>query len=144
MSHGWEQWVGQLIDGKFPLLRYLGGSEYVGVFLTERQERGDVQQAAIKLIPAPADGGEHKLLRGRSAAKLSNSHLLRLFETGRCDLGGVPLLYLVMEYADENMARVLPHRALTSAETRILLDSLLDALGYLHDEGLVHGHIKPS
>ena len=48
MSHGWEQWIGQLIDGTF----YSSTSrlEYVGVFLAERQERGEVQQVAIKLI----------------------------------------------------------------------------------------------
>ncbi len=144
MSDPWEQCSGQLIDGTFRLLRYLGGSEHSGVFLTERQKGGKTQQAAIKLTPASPDGGERQLARWRRAAKLSHRHLIQLFEMGRCELGGAALLYLVMEYADENVASVLPHRALTPAEARTLLDSVLDVLAYLHDKGLVHGHIRPA
>jgi TonB family protein len=144
MSDAWAQCIGQLIDGKFPLLQYLGGSEHSGVFLTERQEGGKVQQAAIKLTPASPDCGERQLARWRRAAKLSHRHLIRLFEMGHCELGGAALLYVLMEYADENVAKVLPRRALTPAEARTLLDSVLDVLAYLHDKGLVHGHIRPA
>jgi TonB family protein len=144
MSDAWAQCIGQLIDGKFLLLQYLGGSEHSGVFLTERQEGGKVQQAAIKLTPASPDCGERQLARWRRAAKLSHRHLIRLFEMGHCELGGAALLYVVMEYADENVASVLPRRALTPAEARTLLDSVLDVLAYLHDKGLVHGHIRPA
>jgi len=50
---------------------------------------------------------------------------------------------LVMESAEENLAQVLPSRALTPAEAREMLDSVLDVLAYLHSKGFVHGHIKP-
>jgi hypothetical protein len=92
MSDAWEQYIGQHIDGKFVLLRYLGGSEYSRVFLTERQEDGKVQQAAIKFTPTSPDGGERQLARWRRAATLSHNHLIRLFEMGRCELGGTRLL----------------------------------------------------
>ena len=114
------------------------------MFLTERQESGNIQQAAIKLTRASPDGGERQLARWRRAAKLSHRHLIQLFEMGRCEFGGAALLYVVMEYADENVANVLPQRALTPAEARTLLDSVLDAIAYLHDKGLVHGHIRPA
>src|ERR1700675_1124878 len=63
---------------------------------------------------------------------------------GHCELGGAALLYVGMEYSDENGANVLPRRALTPAEARTLVDSVLDVLAYLHDKGLVHGHIRPA
>ena len=35
MTKTWEQWVGQSVNGKFSLRRYLGGSEHSAVFLTD-------------------------------------------------------------------------------------------------------------
>jgi hypothetical protein len=58
MSDTWKQWEGQIIDEKFPLLRYLGGSEPCAVFLTERQEGEGLVRAAIKLIPTASENGE--------------------------------------------------------------------------------------
>ena len=36
-----------------------------------------------------------------------------------------------MEYAEDNLAQILPHRALTPEEVRDLLEPALDALTYL-------------
>jgi len=143
VSQTWEQFGGQVVDGNFPLLQWLGGSESGAVFLTERHDGDRIVKAAIKLIPAP-ENSELQLSRWRQAAGLAPAHLIRLFEMGKCEVGGTPLLYLVMESAEENLAQVLSHRALTPAETRAVLEPLLDILGYLHTQGLVHGHIKPA
>lgn len=102
-----------------------------------------VHPATIKLIPAP-ESSEAQLSRWRSAVGLSHPRLIRLFESGKCELGNTPLLYVVMEYADENLAGVLPERALTPDETRAMLEAILDVLSYLHGKGFVHGHIKPA
>ena len=144
MSHTWEQFVGQVVDGNFPLLQFLGGSESAAVFLTERHDGDIIVKAAIKLIPAAPENSELQLARWRMAAELSHPHLIRLFETGSCELGGMPLLYVVMECAEENLAQVLFSRALTPAEARAMLEPLLDVLAYVHAKGLVHGHIKPA
>ena len=75
---------------------------------------------------------------------LSYPNLLRLINAGRCTLDGNELLYLVMEYAEEDLADILPQRALTPEETRDMLCPVLDALEYLHGKGLVHGDLKPA
>ncbi len=144
MSHTWEQFVGQVVDGNFPLLQFLGRSESAAVFLTERHDGDRIVKAAIKLIPAAPENNELQLSRWRTAAELSHPHLIRLFETGTSELGGLPLLYVVMECAEENLAQVLSSRALTPAETRAMLEPLLDVLGNVHAKGLVHGHVKPA
>jgi TonB family protein len=144
MSHAWKQWEGQVVNGKFPLLRYLGGSEHSAVFLTEFREGESLLKTAIKLIPALQENDDLQLSRWRLAAELSHPHLISIFDEGRCELGGVPLLYVVMECAEENLAQILPSRALAPGEAREMLDSLLDVLAYLHSKGFVHGHIKPA
>jgi TonB family protein len=144
MSDTLNQWEGQIVNGKFPLLRYLGGSEGRAVYLTERVEGERHIKAAIKLLPETPENGELQLSRWREAGKLSHPHLITLYEMGRCDLGGLALIYVVMECAEENLAQVLPARALTNEEARAMLDSVLDVLAYLHGKGYVHGHIKPA
>jgi TonB family protein len=54
------------------------------------------------------------------------------------------LLYVVMEYAEEDLAQIIPQRPLTPAETGDALRSVLDSLSYIHSQKLVHGHLKPS
>jgi TonB family protein len=143
MSRDWKQWEGQVVNGSFPLRQYLGGSDYSAVFLTERRGR-EPQKAAIKLIAVDPANTANQLTRWEFAAKLSHPHLLRLFETGSCQLDSVVLLYVVMEYADENLAQILPQRPLAPAEARDLLEPALDALAYLHGKSLAHGRLKPS
>jgi TonB family protein len=142
MSDTWREWEGQVIDDAFHLRRHLGGSDHSVVFLTERGETK--QKAAIKFVQAGAGGAEAQLSRWKQIAQLSHPNLIQLFETGHCRLAGMNLLYVVMEYADENLAQFLPHRALAIAETRDMLEPFLDTLKYLHSQDLVHGRIQPG
>jgi TonB family protein len=143
MTEAWKQWEGQVVNGKFHLGPYLGGSDHSAVFLTELRERGP-QKAAIKLIAADPKNAELCLSRLMLAARLSHPHLIQLFQMGPCQLGTTELLYVVMEYADENLSQILPQRAVTAAEAREMLRPVLEALAYLHGKGFVHGHIKPA
>lgn len=143
MSRDWKQWEGQVVNGSFPLRQYLGGSDHSAVFLTERRGR-EPQKAAIKLIAVDPANTATQLASWDYASKLSHPHLLRLFETGSCQLASVVLLYVVMEYAEENLAQILPQRPLTPEEARDLLEPALDTLAYLHGKSLVHGRLKPS
>ena len=143
MPETWKQWEGRVVNEEFPLVRYLGGSERSAVFLTKRADR-EPQEVAIKLILADAENPELQLSWWELAAKLSHPNLLRLFQRGRCQLDGSELLYVVTEYAEESLAQILPYRPLTPAETRDMLQSVLDATAYIHAKGFVHGHIKPT
>jgi TonB family protein len=143
MPEVWKKWEGQVVNEEFPLLRYLGGSDDSAVFLTKRAEQ-EPQEVAIKLILTNAENPELQLSWWELAAKLSHPHLLRLFQRGRCQLDGMELLYCVTEYAEESLAQILPYRPLTPTETRDMLQSVVDALAYIHAKGFVHGHIAPA
>jgi TonB family protein len=137
----WKQWVGCTVDGKFPLQSYLGGSDHSAVFLTQG---ADSKNAAIKLISADGADAEKQLARWRAARDLAHPNLIRIDEAGRCQLEGTKLLYVVQEYAEENLSQILPERSLTAEETRGMLPPLLRALQFVHDKGFVHGRIQPS
>jgi len=138
-----KHWEGQIVEGLFPLRKYLGGSNHSAVFLTVYEE-GGAQKAVIKLVPADRATADLQLTNWRLAAQLTHPNLLHLFRTGRCRIDGNDLLYLVMEHAEEDLADVLHERALTADETRDMLNPVLDALEYLHGKGYVHGDLKPA
>jgi TonB family protein len=142
MTEDWTKWEGLVIDRVFPLRRFLGRSNHSVVFLTEHTAH-DLPDAAIKLIPADPAMEEAQLSRWRIAAALSHPHLIRIFDSGRCRLGRHPFLFVVMEYAEQTLAQILPHRALTADEAREMLLPTLDALAFLHGKNLVHGQLKP-
>ena len=143
MSDVWTRWEGHVIDGTFPLLRCLGASDHSGVFLTEPRS-GEVSKAALKLVPVIPSLVDAQLSHWRVAASLSHPRLLQLYDTGRCQLGEQHFLFLVMEYAEQNLAEVLPHRALTVDEAREMLLAALEPLAFLHGQQRVQGQLKPS
>jgi TonB family protein len=143
MSDSWKQCEGEVIDGRFRLIEHLGGSNHSVVFLTERGD-GQPQKAAIKFVQADPANADRQLSRWKQAAQLSHPNLIKLFENGRCHLAGMDLLYVVMEFAAENLAEFLPQRALSPAETRDMLEPFLETLTYLHAKGMLHGRIKPG
>ena len=142
MPESWKECEGQIVDGQFPLVEHLGGSDHSVVFRTQR--KNSQEKAAIKFVPADPATADAQLSRWKSAAQLSHPNLIKLHESGRCHLAGIDMLYVVMEHASENLAEFLPHRALSAAETRDMLEPFIDTLTYLHGKGFVHGNIRPG
>lgn len=143
MSEVWTRLEGQAVNGAFPLRRYLGSSDHSGVFLTEYAAQ-NLSHAALKLVPAIPTLAESQLAHWGAAAGVAHPQLIRLFETGRCQLGGLHYLYVIMDYAEQNLGQLLQHRALAETEVREMLPLALEALGFLHSRDLVQGQLKPS
>lgn len=135
--------VGRVIDGRYPLLRWLGGSDGSGVFLTELDGPGS-ERVAIKIVAASYASAQAQLARWSEAAKLSHPHLMKLLRSGRDQIDTMGIVYSVTECADEVLADILKERALKPDEVKELLIPVLDVLFYLHGRGYVHGHLKPS
>jgi hypothetical protein len=135
-----ERWQGQLVDGKFLLGRVLGGSDRSAVFLVETG--AGPTPAVIRLVET--DSADEQLGRWQAAAKLHHPNVMQISESGRCQLDGKDLCYLVTEYAEENLAQIIPERPLTADEARQALRDVAAALGYIHGQNFVHGSLKPS
>src|SRR3569833_2195246 len=143
MSEVWSKWTGHVVNGTFPLRRYLGASDHSGVFLTELAGR-EPREAAIKLVRAIPTLVDSHGAQWEAAAELANPHLLQLLEAGQCQLDGLPYLYLVKEYAAQTLAQLLEHRAMADGEAREMLLPILDTLAFLHNRNMVQGQLKPA
>ncbi len=143
MTEAWKQWEGHVVNGEFPLKKYLGGSNQSGVFLTEVRAH-EPQPAAIRLVRSDPANAERRLSQWGLAQRLSHPHLLQLLRKGRCRLGDLDFIFLVMEYGEENLAEIFSQRPLTPQEAREMLAPALDALAYLHGQGFVFGRLKPA
>jgi TonB family protein len=143
MSHVWAKLEGHAVNGVFPLIRHLGGSTHSVVFLTESAKLAR-SELALKLVPAVPALAQLQLARWQASAALIHPHLIQIHDTGHCQIGGRHFLYVVTDYADQNLAQLLERRALTDDETREMMMPVLDALAVLHEKKLVQGRLKPS
>jgi len=142
MAESWKQWEGTAVD-QFRLEQFLGGSDHSAVFASHLP-KAPSQKVVLKLVPATPENLELQRVSWEHAARLTHPHLIQLHGTGRCRLGNTDYLYLVMEYAEENLAQILPDRSLSSDEAREMLPVVVATLGDLHQRGLVHGALKPT
>ena len=139
----WQEFEGRSLDPAILLGKCLAASDHSAVFETE-YGAAQPKKAAVKLISVDAATAARQLVRVEAAARLSHPGLLRIFRCGLWPLEEPRVLYIVMEYAAENLSEVVPQRALTAEETQEVLGTALDVLAYLHAHGCVHGHLKPS
>jgi TonB family protein len=110
----------------------------------EKDGAAEKTDAAIKLVLADGAEAESPLRRWQAASRLSHPNLIRILAAGRANVDGRELVYEVEEFAEENLAQILPDRALAADEARGMLAPVLAALAYVHSNGLVHGAIHPS
>ena len=142
-TDAWKAWEGRVVDGKYQLRQWIGGSDRSAVFATDKPGRPS-EKAAIKLMDLGSADLDREVSRLRLAMKLSHPHVLAIYDAGRSRLDSADLVYVVMEFADEDLSQILPQRALTPAEVSDMLPPVLDGLSYLHSNGWVHSRIKPS
>ena len=143
MSEQQHKWSGQSVAGRYSLGNYLGGTDHSSVFATEIIH-ARTQRVAIKLIPAEGIVIARQLVRWKALSAISHPNLLKILDYGRGDLGGIAYLYVVMEHADEDLADILPNRALNAEETRAMMQPVIETLAFLHEQNLVHTRVHPG
>jgi TonB family protein len=137
-GNGWE---GRVVEGRFPLLERLGGSENCGSFLTVLQ---GLREAVIQLILLGDAEAETYIAQWDFARALSHPHLAKLFAEGRCVIDRNDLVYVVTERPYATLSNIIQTRTLKADSTKESFTPVLNALSYLHKNGVVHGYINPS
>lgn len=132
----------EIIDGSYRLGAVINRSIRSTLYRTEFGEDG--RPAVIKIREFESPGSDEQLERWRSAMELAHPNLLKIYAAGASVLNGAPIVYVVMERADESLKSVLAERALTGDEARELIEPSVAALQYLHKNGYAHSRLGPS
>src|SRR4051812_44234299 len=100
MAIDWEQSLAEVIDGKYPLQRFIEGDETYGVFLTGVSGERQLQKAVIKILCLSDDERKAALARWKLSADLSHPNLVEAFDAGETTFEGVDVVYTVYEFPD--------------------------------------------
>jgi serine/threonine-protein kinase len=137
--------VGEILDGKYRILRKLGqggmGAVFAGEHLrVEKVVAIKVLHAAASEVAEMADRFERE---ARAAGKIGNEHIVEVYDLGMTPGGE---RYIVMEYLDgESLrARIARQKRMTVRDIAGLSLQLLDGLAAAHEAGVVHRDLKPD
>jgi len=137
--------IGQVIDGNYRIVRYIGSGGSSHVFQAEHLRLG--KSFALKLLREGLDSSSRAAQRFRREAKaiarLNSEHIVSVVDCGELD-DSVP--YLVMELLEGEDLRSLLDRE-GALPARRALHVVLEAcrgLTVVHEAGLVHRDLKPE
>jgi TonB family protein len=136
-----DGWEGRVIEGRFPLLKWLGGTKDSGLYLTVLQ---GLQEAVIQLISTNDAEGDAIIAQWDFAMSLSHPHVEPILARGRCVIEENELLYVISEPFSTNLAKTIASGTLDADQGRRIFNPIVEALSYLHENGVVHGHLNPS
>jgi serine/threonine protein kinase len=100
---------------------------------------------ALKMIRTGADAGAQERARFRveaeAIAALSHPHVIPIYDFG--EWNGEP--YLAMEFAEGgSLARRLAGRPMAPPEAAALVETLAQAMHFVHERGVIHRDLKPA
>ncbi len=145
----WRMLAGECVNGQYHLKKLLGVGSYGAVFQAD-EVVGDrlVREVAIKIISPDNDEKtrDRQLQELIVAVNLDHPNLIRCFAPGLAQIKGFEFLYLLMELAEETLAKRLEKSSLSLEEVQKIVQEIAAGLVYLHREPhpKVHRDLKPA
>ncbi len=144
----WKKLVRQWFNQKYLLKKFLGLGGYGAVFQADEiiADRF-IRKVAIKVMGIEPDGLDFQISELQLAAKLQHPHLISCFTPEQGEINGEIFLGLVMELADGSLVNYLEKEQqskLGLGELTKLIQSLADALQFIHSQDIVHCDVKPE
>ncbi len=141
----WRMFEDEWFTPKYRLKKLLGAGSFGAVFLADDVVADRVmREVAIKIFDHESGQQERQIAELQTAISLKHPSLLEGFSAEQGWLKGIECLGLVMELAQDSLAKQLQQGSLPLASVKALVKNLADALHYLHDRAIVHRDLKPA
>ncbi|HTC79518.1 MAG TPA: FHA domain-containing serine/threonine-protein kinase, partial [Terriglobales bacterium] len=142
---------GQLVGNRFTLLEKLHSSAKSVLYLARDEHLS--RQVVVKLLSPSfirhAGYREQFSREAHTASLLRHTHICQVLDHGELGMPGQPGMrspYVCMEYLPGGsiQARLNQAEAIPLDRIAAWLDTICDALAYIHARGVIHAGIKPS
>ena len=148
--------IGQIISGRFRIVRQLGGGAMGEVYLAEHLMLGRLY--AIKVLHESLEADDRLVERfrreARAASRLDHPNIVSITDFGRIDptddVEGTESgrFYLVMEHVEgPSLAQAIDEaapRRLPQQRSVLILSQICEAVHAAHGAGVVHRDLKPD
>jgi eukaryotic-like serine/threonine-protein kinase len=140
--------TGQVLDGKYELLRKLGEGGMGAVYRARRVHIAD--EVAVKILHPKFVADESAVERfrreARAAAQLHHHNVVTIHDYGETEASGQPLAYIVMELVPGVSLRELLRREgrLEPARAVELMRDVCAGVAAAHRRHIVHRDLKPD
>lgn len=132
--------MAEVIGGRFEVIRELGRGAQGAVYLAKDNHLD--RQVAIKTLRAGAGNMEALLKEARIVSKLQHANIVTLFDAGEHD--GAPYLVYAFVQGQTLAQHLAAQGTLAIARAVQILCGILDAIGYAHQQGIMHLDLKPA
>lgn len=136
--------IGDVVDGKYKIVRLLGEGGMGAVF--EGENTRIHRRVAIKVLHAGHDSNEEAVRRfereAQAAGRIGSEHIVEVLDLG--DLPGGER-YMVMEFLDgESLNERIGRGAMKARDIANIATGLLEGLKAAHSAQIVHRDLKPD
>jgi serine/threonine-protein kinase len=137
--------IGDIIDGKYRIVRLLGEGGMGSVF--EGENLRIHRRVAIKILHASVASSEDAVQRfereAQAAGRIGSEHIVEVLDLGELPGGD---RYMVMEFLDGEALndRIERLGQLSPQQSASIMVDILEGLKAAHDAGIIHRDLKPD
>jgi hypothetical protein len=137
----WSDFEGRVLEGRYRLGKLVRSEGRVAWF---DAESGEERDRVTVSVTETLNDEDSLLKRLQAASQIRHPNVVAIHEVGVAKVAGTPLVYAVMEPIEQSLNDVLLQRSLTVAETRQVVNAVVEGLGAFHERGLVHGKVEAA
>lgn len=141
-----DNFIGELLDGRYKVLKSVGSGATGSVYLGEDTRIGDGRNIAIKFLIPDSDEKKQALFEREGPNTIlleGHRNIVTIYDQGKIATDDGNIFYIIYEYLGNG--DLLKHCGKMDIEnTMTATMDIIRGMAYAHENGLIHRDIKPE